>query len=198
MSYAPNLKVDGTLAADAASLREALRWTGDTALPEGGLGRFALKARAAVNDGNARAVERQCRIRRQCRGRRDHLLDDGVAAPAGHARRRDARPHALCFDGPPRRREHPQLGLDPDRARLVQRMGSRSAPLRRRGAPRPCAARPYRRRRHHAVGTAGADGRRIAIVRRRDHRQRRRSARPSTAPSSRRRCRRPTSISTRR
>ena len=51
MSYAPNLKVDGTLAADAASLRDALRWTGDTALPEGGLGRFALKARAAVNDG---------------------------------------------------------------------------------------------------------------------------------------------------
>jgi AsmA protein len=48
----PNLKIDGTLAADAASLREALRWTGDTALPEGGLGRFALKARAAVNDGS--------------------------------------------------------------------------------------------------------------------------------------------------
>jgi AsmA protein len=51
MSYEPNLKIDGTLAADAASLREALRWTGDTALPEGGLGRFALKAHAAVNDG---------------------------------------------------------------------------------------------------------------------------------------------------
>jgi AsmA protein len=52
MSYVPNLKIDGTLAADSASLREALRWTGDTALPEGGLGRFALKARAAVNDGS--------------------------------------------------------------------------------------------------------------------------------------------------
>ncbi len=51
MSYSPNLKVDGTLAADAASLREALRWTGDTDLPEGGLKRFALKAHAAVNDG---------------------------------------------------------------------------------------------------------------------------------------------------
>ncbi len=44
MSYEPNLKVDGTLAADAMSLRDALRWTGDTDLPEGGLGRFALKA----------------------------------------------------------------------------------------------------------------------------------------------------------
>jgi AsmA protein len=51
MSYAPNLKMEGTLAADAASLRDALRWTGDTALPDGGLGRFALKAHAAVNDG---------------------------------------------------------------------------------------------------------------------------------------------------
>jgi AsmA protein len=51
MSYAPNLKVDGTLAADAASLREALRWTGNAELPEGGFKRFALKAHAAVNDG---------------------------------------------------------------------------------------------------------------------------------------------------
>jgi AsmA protein len=48
MSYRPSLKIDGTLAADAASLREALRWGGGRALPAGGLGRFALKARAAV------------------------------------------------------------------------------------------------------------------------------------------------------
>jgi AsmA protein len=49
MSYEPSLKIDGTLAADATSLREALRWRGDHSLPEGGLGRFALKAHAAVN-----------------------------------------------------------------------------------------------------------------------------------------------------
>jgi len=49
MSYRPSLKIDGTLAADAASLREALRWSGGHSLPAGGLGRFALKARAAVN-----------------------------------------------------------------------------------------------------------------------------------------------------
>jgi AsmA protein len=49
MSYEPSLKIDGTLAADATSLREALRWRGDRSLPEGGLGRFALKAHAAVN-----------------------------------------------------------------------------------------------------------------------------------------------------
>jgi AsmA protein len=51
MSYEPTLKIDGTLAADATSLREALRWSGDRSLPAGGLGRFALKAHAAVNGG---------------------------------------------------------------------------------------------------------------------------------------------------
>jgi AsmA protein len=49
MSYRPSLKIDGTLAADTASLREALRWSGGHSVPAGGFGRFALKARAAVN-----------------------------------------------------------------------------------------------------------------------------------------------------
>jgi AsmA protein len=49
MSYRPSLKIDGMLAADAVSLREALRWSGGQSLPAGGLGRFALKARAALN-----------------------------------------------------------------------------------------------------------------------------------------------------
>jgi AsmA protein len=48
MSYRPSLKIDGTLAADAASLREALKWSGGRALPAGGLGLFAIKAHAAV------------------------------------------------------------------------------------------------------------------------------------------------------
>jgi AsmA protein len=51
MSYAPSLKIDGTLAADAASLRDALQWSGERSLPVGGLGRFALKAHAAVSGG---------------------------------------------------------------------------------------------------------------------------------------------------
>jgi len=51
-SGAPSLKMDGTFAADSVSLREALRWVGDKALPPGGgLGRFALKAHAALNSG---------------------------------------------------------------------------------------------------------------------------------------------------
>jgi len=49
MSYRPSLKIEGTLAADSASLREALQWRGDRSLPTGGLGSFALKARAAIN-----------------------------------------------------------------------------------------------------------------------------------------------------
>jgi AsmA protein len=48
MSYRPSLKIDGTLAADAASLREALTWSGGHALPTGGLGLFAIKAHASV------------------------------------------------------------------------------------------------------------------------------------------------------
>jgi AsmA protein len=48
MSSAPTLRIDGTLAADSASLREAIRWTGERPFPGGGFGRFALKAQAKV------------------------------------------------------------------------------------------------------------------------------------------------------
>jgi len=48
MSYEPSLKIDGTLAADTTSLREALQWRGNRSLPAGGLGTFALKAHTTV------------------------------------------------------------------------------------------------------------------------------------------------------
>jgi AsmA protein len=49
MSSRPSLKIEGMLAADAPSLREAVRWTNDKPLPgSGGFGRFALKARASM------------------------------------------------------------------------------------------------------------------------------------------------------
>lgn len=51
LSYAPTLKIDGTLAADAASLRDALTWAGQKPLPGGGFGRFALKAQTNVVGG---------------------------------------------------------------------------------------------------------------------------------------------------
>jgi AsmA protein len=51
MSNRPSFKVDGTLAAETSSLRDALRWTGDTPLPGGGFGRFTLKAQANMVGG---------------------------------------------------------------------------------------------------------------------------------------------------
>ena len=48
MSDTPSFKVDGTLSAQAASLRDALRWTGDTPVPGGGFGRFTLKGQARM------------------------------------------------------------------------------------------------------------------------------------------------------
>jgi AsmA protein len=46
MSAKPTLKVEGTVAADALSLRETLIWVGQRPLPGGGFGRFAIKAKA--------------------------------------------------------------------------------------------------------------------------------------------------------
>src|SRR5438477_547742 len=51
MSHQPTFRLEGTLAADAASLRQALVWAGLSPLPGGGFGRFALKAQTNVLGG---------------------------------------------------------------------------------------------------------------------------------------------------
>lgn len=51
ISVRPTLKIEGMLAADAASLRAALIWTGQQPLPGGGFGRFSLKAQTNVMGG---------------------------------------------------------------------------------------------------------------------------------------------------
>jgi AsmA protein len=51
ISVKPTLKVEGTLAADAASLREALIWAGQKPLPGGGFGHFSIKAQTNVVGG---------------------------------------------------------------------------------------------------------------------------------------------------
>lgn len=51
LSVRPSLKVDGTLSADAASLRDAMSWAGQKPLPGGGFGRFALKAQTNMVGG---------------------------------------------------------------------------------------------------------------------------------------------------
>src|SRR5207244_4165816 len=48
ISHRPTLKMEGALAADAASLRDTLRWAGQQHPPDGGFGRFALKAQTNV------------------------------------------------------------------------------------------------------------------------------------------------------
>jgi AsmA protein len=50
-STRPTLKIEGTVAADATSLRETLRWAGLKPLTGGGFGRFALKAKTNVSGG---------------------------------------------------------------------------------------------------------------------------------------------------
>jgi AsmA protein len=51
ISVKPTLRIEGTVAADAASLRDALVWTGRKPLPGGGFGRFAIKAQTNVVGG---------------------------------------------------------------------------------------------------------------------------------------------------
>ena len=48
MSLDPTLKIQGTLAADTGSLRDAMIWIGQKPLPGGGFGRFAIKAKTDV------------------------------------------------------------------------------------------------------------------------------------------------------
>jgi AsmA protein len=47
-AHKPTLKVEGMVAADSGSLRDAMRWIGREPLPGGGFGRFALKAKTDV------------------------------------------------------------------------------------------------------------------------------------------------------
>lgn len=48
ISRRPTLKIEGTLAADTQSMRNALVWAGQKPLPGGGFGRFALKAHTTL------------------------------------------------------------------------------------------------------------------------------------------------------
>ncbi len=52
ISNRPTLRMEGTLAADGPSLREALRWTTHRVPPGGGFGRFSLKAQTNVAGSN--------------------------------------------------------------------------------------------------------------------------------------------------
>jgi AsmA protein len=51
VSNKPNVRIDGTLAADAAKLRDTVRWIGADVPPGGGFGRFALKSTLKASGG---------------------------------------------------------------------------------------------------------------------------------------------------
>ena len=51
ISVKPTVKIEGTLAADSPSLRDAIVWVGQKPLPGGGFGRFAIKAQTNVVGG---------------------------------------------------------------------------------------------------------------------------------------------------
>ena len=51
ISVKPTVKVEGTLAADATSLRKTLHWAGLKPLPGGGFGHFSIKAQTDVTGG---------------------------------------------------------------------------------------------------------------------------------------------------
>jgi AsmA protein len=50
-SKQPALKMEGTLNLDSPTLREALSWAGNSRVPFGGFGRFALRAQSDIGDG---------------------------------------------------------------------------------------------------------------------------------------------------
>ena len=102
VSFKPTLKIEGTLAADAPSLRNAVIWAGTEAVAGRRL-RAVSRSRRRPNvvGGTISAVRRQCRTRRQYCRRRAHFRHRWTADAAGHARRRCTRPDALCFDRPP-------------------------------------------------------------------------------------------------
>jgi AsmA protein len=53
ISQRPSLKLEGMLAADGKSLRDAFRWASQRPLPGSGFGPFALKAQTILTGGNA-------------------------------------------------------------------------------------------------------------------------------------------------
>ena len=111
ISHRPTLKMEGTLAADAASLRDAMRWAGQQPPPGGGFGRFALKAQTNVVGGTIGLSGVNVEL--------DGNSGEGVltlrrpADAARNARSRGARSDALRLHRPPADQRRARLGRKP-------------------------------------------------------------------------------------
>jgi AsmA protein len=78
-SHKPTLRMEGMVAADSASLRDALDWAASWSSPGGGFGRFALKAKASVVGHNISLSGVNIQL--------DGNVGEGVIAFAGDGRR---------------------------------------------------------------------------------------------------------------
>jgi len=79
ISHRPTLKMEGTLAADSASLRDALRWSAHWDSPAGGFGRFTLKAQTNIVGGTISLSSVNVEL--------DGNVGEGVLTFAGDGRR---------------------------------------------------------------------------------------------------------------
>ena len=100
VSTQPTLKVEGTVAADSASLRDTLRWAGYQPITGGGLRPLRAQGQDQRLRRFDRALHRQHRARRQRRRGRADLCDRRTPCRAGHARRRRAQSDALHLHRP--------------------------------------------------------------------------------------------------
>jgi AsmA protein len=105
ISVLPTFKIDGTLAADTTSMRNALVWAGQKPLPGGGFGHFAIKAQANVMGGTIGLNNVNVELDR----RRTHFRHRRTQDAARHARRRYPRSDPLCLHRPTAHRQSARL-----------------------------------------------------------------------------------------
>jgi AsmA protein len=142
VSHRPTLRMEGMLAADTASLRDALRWATDWAIPSGGFGRFALKAQTNVVGSTIALSGVNIEL--------DGNVGEGVLTLTGDGRKTlQGTLAADALDLTPTFRARAcspaaiKAGTGADRARRPQRRRSRSAPLRRARQHGQCQARAH-------------------------------------------------------
>ena len=156
ISQRPTLKMEGTLAMDGRSLREAMRWAGRQPLPGGGVGPFALKAQSSLIGGNWVLSGANIEL--------DGNVAEGVLAFTTEPRMTvkgtlaaDALDLiALRVDHRTAARERARLEPRRDRDRRARRFRPRPAPLGGARDGRDREARPHRRRRQPARRTPHA------------------------------------------
>ena len=117
ISVKPTLKIEGTLAADAASLRDALVWAGQKPLPGGGFGHFAIKAQTDVIGGTIGLNNVNIELDGNTAEGVLTFATDGRKTLQGTLAADYARSVALCLHRAPAHRQP---------ARLEQRLASRS------------------------------------------------------------------------